>query len=297
MKFLAALAALAVTAAVSPAFAQPITEPGPAPGAKLPDEPKKKLEWTHRKFTTIEYGATAAMLAGYGAAYMLMKPPEKNWEGPILVDQQVIGLGRAETPEGERSARRVSDVLLYGMFAWPYIDAGVALARSSPDVAWQMSLINTQSHALTGLVTFLVKRTVGRERPNEGNNQSFLSGHASTAFTSAGLVCAHHNNNPIYGNKIADTGACVTALAAATVTGSLRVVGNVHYASDVFAGATLGLLSGWLLPKIVHYGGFSSSSSSDVAKKKHEPRPVVAWSAAPVATPGGAMVVVSGVTF
>lgn len=101
---------------------------------------------------------------------------------------------------------------------------------------------------------------------------------------------------PLYGNKYADVGACVTALAAATVTGSLRVVADVHYASDVFAGATLGLLSGWLMPKIVHYGGFSSSTSDTSAAIKKK-KPLVAWSAMPIATPGGAMVVVNGPTF
>jgi hypothetical protein len=296
VKLRAILTCLAIATVAPPALAQSSAEPEPAPAAKLEDH-TKKLEWKHPKFSTVEYIATGTLLAGLGAAQMFMKPPETNWRGGILVDQQMIGLGKAETTDGQRAAQRASDVMLYGMFAWPYLDAGVALARNSPEVAWQMSLINTQSHALTGLATFLIKRTVGRERPNESNNSSFLSGHASTAFTSAGLVCAHHSANPIYGNKYADTGACVTALMAATATGSLRVVGNVHYASDVFAGATLGLLSGWLLPKIVHYGGFSSSTSSDVAKKKYEPRPIVAWTAAPVAIPGGAMVTVSGITF
>lgn len=278
------------------ANAQP-TIPEPSPPVKNLDEPKSKLEWRHPRFQTWEYIGTGTMLAGLTAAQLLMKNEAPRWRGGILVDQQMIALGRANTPEGELAARRASDYLLYGMFAWPYLDAGVALARNSPDVAFQMSLINTQAHTFTGLATFLIKRTVRRERPNESNSSSFLSGHASTAFTSAGLVCAHHSAMPLYGNKYADVGACVTALAAATATGSLRVIGNVHYASDVFAGATLGLISGWLLPKIIHYGGFSSSTSSDSAKRKYEPRAIVSWSAAPVATPGGAMLMVNGVTF
>lgn len=294
MKLRAVLTCLAVTAVATPALAQPSPVEPPTP-VKLPDA--KKLEWKHPKFSTVEYVATGTLLAGLGAAQLFLKAPETHWRGGILVDQQMIALGRADSTDGEMKARRASDYLLYGMFAWPFLDAGVALARNSPEVAWQMSLINTQSHALNGLATFLVKRTVGRERPNESNNSSFMSGHASTAFTSAGLVCAHHSALPLYGNKYADTGACVTAMMAATVTGSLRVVGNVHYASDVFAGALVGLASGWLLPKIVHYGGFSGSTT-DVAKRKTEkPRAIVAWSAAPVAIPGGAMVTVNGLTF
>jgi hypothetical protein len=272
-----------------------------------PDHPKK-LEFTGKRFNTGEYIATGTMLAGLGAATLLMEDGAPRWRGGVLVDQQASALGRAETPEGRREAARASDYLLYGMMAWPYLDAGVAMARGSNDAAWQMALINTEAQAFTGLMTFVIKRTVLRERPYVaqacegssdpkcGSSASFLSGHSSHAFTGAGLVCAHHGAMPLYGNKIADVSACVTALAAATVTGSLRVVADVHYASDVFAGATLGLFSGWLLPKILHYGGFSSSPNAvDTAKKNH--RPIVAWSATPMATPGGAMVMVSGVTF
>lgn len=273
---------------------------------KEPDQPKK-LEFTGKRFNTGEYIATGTMLAGLGAATLLVPDAAPRWRGGVLVDQQAIALGRANTLEGRREAARVSDYLLYSMFAWPYLDAGVAMARGSNDAAWQMALINTEAQTFTGLMTFIIKRTALRERPYVaetcanstdpkcGSSASFLSGHASTAFTSAGLVCAHHTAMPLYGNKYADVGACVTALAAATVTGSLRVVADVHYASDVFAGATLGLFSGWLMPKILHYGGFSSSTTADTAKKTT--KPIVAWSAAPIATPGGAMVVVNGVTF
>jgi membrane-associated phospholipid phosphatase len=125
-----------------------------------------------------------------------------------------------------------------------------------------------------------------------GDSSSFLSGHASTAFTGAGLVCAHHGAMPLYGNKIADTGACATALAAATVTGGLRIVADKHYASDVIAGAALGLASGWLMPKLLHYTSWGTPPEEQAKKKGG-----IAWSVAPVATKGGAMVMVNGVTF
>lgn len=120
-----------------------------ADDAKLPDEPKK-LEFTGKRFSTVEYVATGTMLAGLGAATLLMHDAAPRWKGGVLVDQQAMSLGRADTPEGRREAARASDYLLYGMMAWPYLDAGVAMARGSTDAAWQMSLINTEAHALTG---------------------------------------------------------------------------------------------------------------------------------------------------
>lgn len=297
----------------SPAAAQP-TQADPGPPVTMPvdkpkDTAKRPLEWKYQRVTALEYGATGALLLGFVAADRLMKDDAPNWRGGVLFDSAAMGVGRGDSSSARDRAARVSDYLLFGMFAWPFLDVGVATARGSADAGWQMAVINTEAFALNGLITTVIKRTVRRERPwvaaqcntPEGqadpscrDSQSFLSGHASTAFTSAGLVCAHHGALPLYGNKIADGAACVTALAAATATGSLRVVADKHYATDVAAGAALGLLSGYLLPKVLHYGfGSSSTPSTDEAKKKKHP--TVAWSAAPMATPGGAMLSVSGV--
>lgn len=301
----ALLVALPITSLAPGAAAQSLEPPK--------DDPKTKIEWRGPKFSTGEYIATGTMLAGLGAAVLLTKEETPRWRGGVLVDRQAMALGRGDTPENRQMAANVSDYMLYGMFLWPYADAGVAMARGANTAAWQMALINTESYALTSLVTYALKRTVRRERPyataecadrpNDPScgggvsSASFLSGHASTAFTSAGLVCAHHGAMPLYGSKVADASACIGALAAATVTGSLRVVADVHYASDVFAGAAVGLASGYLLPKLLHYRS-SAWQPTDVAKKKPKSGFALAsWSAAPMAVPGGAMVTFSGVTF
>lgn len=306
MKSQLALAALLVTLPLTPiasfAYGQSLDDPK--------DDPKQKIEWRGPKFSTTEYIATGTLLAGLGAAVLLTKEESPRWRGGVLVDQQAMALGRGDTPENRQMAGRTSDYLLYGMFLWPYADAGVAMARGGNTAAWQMALINTEAYALTSLVTYALKRTVRRERPYAtaecapgdascGSSASFLSGHAATAFTSAGLVCAHHGAMPLYGSKVADASACVGALAAATVTGSLRVVADMHYASDVFAGAALGLVSGYLLPKLLHYRS-SAWQPADVAKKREAPKrgiTLASWSAAPMAVPGGGMVTFTGVTF
>lgn len=276
----------------------------------LPPDRPKALEWNHPKFSPYEYAATGTMLAGLGAAMMFMKDEAPRWRGGVLVDDQSRAFGIARTPEGQLQAARVSDYLLYSMIAWPYLDAGVAMGSGHAQTAWQMTLINTQSFVATSLLTFVIKRSARRERPfktarcaedpsdpscdQSPDSGSFLSGHSSTAFTGAGLVCAHHGAMPIYGNKIADTGACAVALAAATVTGGLRVVADRHYTSDVLAGAAIGLASGWLMPKLLHYTSWGSGGTKDTAGKK---KGGIAWSVAPVATVGGAMVVVNGINF
>ena len=48
---------------------------------------------------------------------------------------------------------------------------------------------------------------------------------------------------------------CVGALTVATVAGLARVMSNLEYLTDVVTGAFVGLMSGWLLPWLLHYQG------------------------------------------
>lgn len=272
----------------------------------IKDEPApKKLEWRYSRFRTSEYVVTGVLLSGVVASQLLAPKEDSTgtWKGPILVDGGVASAMRASTPESRERAANISDYLLYGMIAFPFLDAAyAATVRRSPDVAWQMTLINTQAFALTGLTTFAIKSLTNRERPWTSScdpatdatcksNDSFLSGHASMAFTSAGLTCAHHQALKLYGNPAADVSACLLSFAAATATGSLRILADRHYASDVFAGAAIGVASGYVLPMLLHYRN-GAPKPSDSAKHKEKS---FAWTAAPTATRTGAGVALTGV--
>jgi membrane-associated phospholipid phosphatase len=267
------------------------------------DRESKKLTWDYARVRPSEEAATALLVGGAVLAqYTLKNDGSPNWRGGILFDGAASSFVRPDDSAARNRAAHVSDMMLYGMIAFPYLDAGGAWGlRGSSDVAGQMALINTESFAVTGFVTQLVKGLVKRERPWVGRcagsndpacvgSDSFLSGHTSMTFTSAGLTCAHHEALSLYGNAAADAGVCVAALGVAATTGALRVVADKHYASDVFAGAALGLASGYLLPKLLHYSGRE--------RDKHESRkgpPSVAWSAAPSPTRGGAVMSVQAV--
>jgi membrane-associated phospholipid phosphatase len=81
--------------------------------------------------------------------------------------------------------------------------------------------------------TVLIKEIVRRERPDESDNLSFPSGHASNAFALAAVAERH------YGWK-----AGVPAYALAGAVAVSRLQRNKHYLSDVLAGSTLGYLVG-----------------------------------------------------
>jgi membrane-associated phospholipid phosphatase len=78
----------------------------------------------------------------------------------------------------------------------------------------------------------VVKFTVQRERPDASNSQSFPSGHAASAFATAGVLQRH------YGWKLG-----VPSYAFGSYVALARMAWNRHHASDVVMGAGLGIAS------------------------------------------------------
>jgi membrane-associated phospholipid phosphatase len=148
--------------------------------------------------------------------------------------------------------------------------------RQSPEVAWQMFVINAQAYALTLLVNDVTKRLTARARPwvgvddceqnpsgstcgTGGAYRAFYSGHAAITATGAGLICAHHTQLSLYQNEVLDTGTCVLAVLGTAATGALRVASDNHWASDVLVGHLLGYVSGYLLPTLLYYKEFRTT--------------------------------------
>jgi membrane-associated phospholipid phosphatase len=189
-----------------------------------------------------------------------------------LLDDPVRDVIRAKTPEGRETAARISDYLYWGMFAYPVIvDSGIVagLIHRDFDVAWETGMASIQAQGASGLVSVWSLALVGRERPlgrgcAEDPNydpacgtstevQSFFSGHTTAAFTTAGLMCVHHEYIPLYGGGAAEPIACATSIVLATTVGALRIVADRHYLSDVLVGAAVGFSAGYFLPKLLHY--------------------------------------------
>lgn len=267
--------------------------------APSPRSAAESLSWDERwgRFSIGESLATGSIAAGILAVELaLPEPTAANWSGSLLMDDDVR-LSLRGSSEGSRDTMdSASDALLGGLILMPMVDAGIALlVHQAPEVALQMMAINAQSFALTVLVTELTKRLVARERPYaqyggcdadedsgdcaSGNRyKSFLSGHTSLAFTGAGLVCAHHENLPLYGGGLADSAACAAAIGAATAVGVLRIGADRHHMSDVLFGAALGLVSGYALPNWLHY---------DLGEDDPETGEPSGGTITPIATPGG----------
>lgn len=268
--FLALLSALAL--ALTPASA----------GAADPAEVDWNQDWP--RFRPVEVAVTAALTAQVVSVLFLYPEPKRNWHGGLLFDDAVRDALRLRSKRSRDNAAALSDYIYYALAAYPMLVDTVLvtdLAHGKQDVAQQMFAMNLESYAFSGALALSLER-IGRVRPlstecaidpnysekcssEPDRNASFLSGHTAIGFTSAGLICAHHQHLPLYGGGAPDLLACLTGLAAASTSGVLRVSSDNHYATDVILGSLIGLFGGYGLPSLLHYGftgGKKSPSAS-----------------------------------
>lgn len=139
--------------------------------------------------------------------------------------QEAISPGSAVENVGDTLGGSVTAAAVAGLFATGRFAGGPRFRAMTYDF-----LVGS---AVNLGYTGLLKVTVGRERPDGSNNRSFPSGHASETFTLAVIAEKH------YGWKL---GAPMYAFAG--FVSYSRLEKNVHWLSDVLAGATLGYISG-----------------------------------------------------
>jgi hypothetical protein len=295
------LALLASSAPATSRADEPRSAPPPAAHAPTRDEVRPRLEWNPDwpRFRAGEYVATGIFaVATIGS--LLIPPAPDRWRGRNGFDEGARDALRAGSLDGRDIARDASDVLLTTSAAYPVLVDAVVIAWSrhgSADVAWQMAMIDFEAFMLTTALNGMVAATTSRERPygrecpesEEDQNKdcreykryrSFFSGHASTAFTTAGLICMHHAHLDLYGGGAADVVPCVSGFGVAGAVAALRVVLDQHYLSDVLVGAAMGTTVGLGVPWLLHYRGG--------ALRREHTTTGATWLVAPL--PGGASI-------
>jgi membrane-associated phospholipid phosphatase len=198
-----------------------------------------------------------------------------RFEGGWFFDGGVRRVLRAGTPGGRALAASISDGLLLSLLLAPNLSA-VAYAfqeGGAPPAAGELVLVNAEAQLGAILTVWLITNLAGRQRPfawevaldeacrdperaqtldcSLGRNASFVSGHAASAFTGAGLVCGHV---AYFGQDDGwDLAGCATAAAAAAATATLRIVSDHHWSTDTIFGALIGIGWGFVVPSLLHF--------------------------------------------
>lgn len=295
---MALVAALALCARQSLALEPPAPDPPPKQQPRqvnvLPlvskDAPPP-LIWQWRTFSTADYVVTLTGGAITLAAAIVSPRSRHSLSGGIGFDDDVRKALRAGTLAARYRYRDASDVGLSLTVSWPFVVDALTTAwwyRGSRETAQEMSLINLETLAISGAIQGTTNVLVSRQRPygpdcgsdelpgdaidcvNSFHYRSFFSGHSAFSFTSAALICIHHFENELLGGPW-DAVSCATGYAVAGATATLRVVADVHYASDVLLGAAVGTLVGYGVP-LFHYrdiGGSRERSRARGARGAH----------------------------
>ena len=181
---------------------------------------------------------------------------------PALVFDHQITLWAVNWPESVVGA--LEQITRYGESDWILYPAGALFILTAlvalfvrwklmRTLLWQFAALYAFIFAgvgLPSLVATLVKRAIGRGRPdhfdqygllsfspnwNDWTFQSFPSGHATTAFALAAVI------------GFVSPRWYYPGLALAAAIAVSRVALGVHYTSDVVAGAILGLVGAYLV--------------------------------------------------
>jgi membrane-associated phospholipid phosphatase len=153
--------------------------------------------------------------------------------GGSFLDRPMYGKGVLATAGSRAGHPTVILPLVSGLFLAGRMSTSGSFRAATYDMA--------QAMVVTGAYTEILKRTVGRNRPDLSDRRSFPSGHTSNMFALATVANAH------FGAKVG-----IPAYVAAAAVGSARIDKNVHNLSDVLAGATLGYVIG---RTVVRQGG------------------------------------------
>ena len=255
---------------------------------------------------------TLLVLVSRHASAQTVSSPK--WQGGVAFDAGVRSILRAPTNQDRQIADDASSVLLYTMVAAPFVAgaARTAAAHGSMRDMAGLTLVSAEAFGLAFAATYAAKTIVQRERPyatNDGlavyctthasdpmcgsdRNASFFSGHSAIAFTGAGLLCTQQI---FFGPKGVDALGCAGGMLAATATAMLRMVADMHYASDTLMGAGIGLTAGMLVPYILHFAPWApfpiAKRIRNVDEKKNTP--LVGFSVSPFGTQGGGGLAIS----
>jgi membrane-associated phospholipid phosphatase len=132
------------------------------------------------------------------------------------------------------NAHGLDDYTRHAPLAMAY--AMMATGHRGERTAVGFTLIYLMAHELDAGVVSHLKSLTAEPRPYNPNDlSSFPSSHTSQAFLTATLL---HEQ---YGRQY--PWLSVSGYAVATATGTMRVLGNKHWATDVLAGAGIGFLS------------------------------------------------------
>lgn len=199
-------------------------------------------------------------------------------DGGVCDSSHVNDLDRWSIGASSKTAEVMSDVLLWGLVASPFVAAGLGAAFDGSGGGGRSrafmdeGLVALESVAGAALTTTAIKLAFKRPRPlahdpNVSKTErfdgdarlSFPSGHTAVSFAAATVLSVTLFER---GSDRAAWASAVLAYAGSAAVGGLRIAAGKHFLSDVVAGAALGLIVGLGVTRLYGVHGSGSGTPS-----------------------------------
>ena len=169
----------------------------------------------------------------------------------------VNGLDRLFVFGFDRLQDDISTVLVGGLLVLPAVVPAMDYGNGSKWLTY--GVMYSEAFLLAHGTKEILKSTVPRNRPyslkgavpsgeEDDYYNSFPSGHTTFAFLGSSFFSATLSRE--YPDAVWRVPAVVGSYALATSVGVLRISSGNHFVTDVLAGAAIGSLWGWLVPKL-----------------------------------------------
>ena len=197
---------------------------------------------------------TGILSLGIGASPFFIRHEPENTPG-VLDKKEVNSFDRSLLFLHKKPLDIISDYAPFGLALLPVISLISNIKDANALVTY--GVMYSEALLLTYGMTFGLKKAVIRYRPymysggipngkEKDYYNSFPSGAASFAFLSAAFLSATFSRE--FPESKWKLPVIVGSHIAAAGIGSMRVFAGSHFLTDVFAGAAIGSLCGWLLP-------------------------------------------------
>lgn len=169
----------------------------------------------------------------YIRPWSLVIPAALIARGALSIDSRFDHKLQRYVTDNVKGKLRIDDQLQYLPIAEVFVlpNLGIEPAHNLKERV----LIGAAAYAMTAVFVNSMKYTIRQLRPDNSTRNSFPSGHTATVFTGVEMLYQEYKHSqPWVG---------ITGYVVATGVGLLRIYNNRHWASDVVAGAGIGILS------------------------------------------------------
>lgn len=169
----------------------------------------------------------------YIRPWSLVIPAALIARGALSIDSRFDHKLQRYVTDNVKGKLRIDDQLQYLPIAEVFVlpNLGIEPAHNLKERV----LIGAAAYAMTAVFVNSMKYTIRQLRPDNSTRNSFPSGHTATVFTGVEMLYQEYKHSqPWVG---------IMGYVVATGVGLLRIYNNRHWASDVVAGAGIGILS------------------------------------------------------